>query len=586
MKQLKQKNSLLYLLLLCVIACAVAVIVSITGNSSHTAFAATGEYDSSVKSSEITQSTTIVVLQKNGGSGGSFLVTAIYGEDMPEATAPTWEYHIFIGYFSEKEGGTQYYDQNMNSTHIWDITDEQYELFAHWETEKYTVYFKFEGGEGGTESIEVEYGGDMPSGLIAPTKVGYDFLGYFTRPDGEGEQYYDERMVTDKKWLFQIDGNLYAKWKNKHYDVILDNYNGEEIKTIQTYMTDMVLGFDAPTKVGCTFNGYYAQPNGQGTKYYNADMSSAHVWDIPSETTIYAYWTELQTIIIYNLNGGKNNSANPSTINYNHDRLFLAPATRVGHIFDGWYMNGVKIEFLYQINEERITLEARWNSRIDGADIELDYDSTLVNLPTNSKLNYTILLPKLNFNGICTIIIPENVDIVHIYSTTGSTYYLNIKIEARSTDFELILENLTITLPTSTDAESSADYCIDMKPTYGTKLILYTYGFVAIKGRNGADGNIYGDKNGGDGKAAINCNMLKISYADDLLITGGNGGMGVKYGITDTAGKAGAGAEAIKLVSEGPQICDNVEVIGGCSGDNSYCAVPWTVSGIPSVTLP
>ena len=46
-----------------------------------------------------------------------------------------------------------------------------------------------------------------------------------------------------------------------------------------------------PSRSGADFLGYYSQTSGGGTKYYNADGSSAHVWDNANSTvTLYAYW--------------------------------------------------------------------------------------------------------------------------------------------------------------------------------------------------------------------------------------------------------------------------------------------------------
>jgi|GEM_PF-1227714 len=53
----------------------------------------------------------------------------------------------------------------------------------------------------------------------------------------------------------------------------------------------------APTKTGYTFVGYYTAQNATGTKYYNADMTSATNWDIESNTTLYAGWMQNGSII-------------------------------------------------------------------------------------------------------------------------------------------------------------------------------------------------------------------------------------------------------------------------------------------------
>ena len=38
------------------------------------------------------------------------------------------------------------------------------------------------------------------------------------------------------------------------------------------------------------FNGYYTETNGSGTKYYNADGTSARTWNKANNTTLYAKW--------------------------------------------------------------------------------------------------------------------------------------------------------------------------------------------------------------------------------------------------------------------------------------------------------
>ncbi|MCL2631442.1 MAG: leucine-rich repeat protein [Firmicutes bacterium] len=55
----------------------------------------------------------------------------------------------------------------------------------------------------------------------------------------------------------------------------------------------------APTRVGYVFAGYFCGQFGTGTKYYNANMTSATNWDQFNNTTLYAYWTDLY---IYQLN--------------------------------------------------------------------------------------------------------------------------------------------------------------------------------------------------------------------------------------------------------------------------------------------
>ena len=76
-----------------------------------------------------------VTLDAEGGEGGTATVQATYGAPMPAAAAPIrHDDAIFLGYFSEAEGGTQYYDANMESVHVWDVGSAA-TLHAQWEVE-------------------------------------------------------------------------------------------------------------------------------------------------------------------------------------------------------------------------------------------------------------------------------------------------------------------------------------------------------------------------------------------------------------------------------------------------------------------
>jgi uncharacterized repeat protein (TIGR02543 family) len=73
-----------------------------------------------------------VTLDNQGGSGGSDMVTATYGSEMPAATAPTHISMKFGGYYDEENGnGTQYYTNTMASSHNWDKSTPT-TLYAKW----------------------------------------------------------------------------------------------------------------------------------------------------------------------------------------------------------------------------------------------------------------------------------------------------------------------------------------------------------------------------------------------------------------------------------------------------------------------
>ena len=83
--------------------------------------------------------TTTITLNKNGGGGGTTNVTATYGEDMPSlSTVPTQTAYAFLGYWdtSASSGGTQYYNADKSSAHVWDKEDATFTLYARWSQNK------------------------------------------------------------------------------------------------------------------------------------------------------------------------------------------------------------------------------------------------------------------------------------------------------------------------------------------------------------------------------------------------------------------------------------------------------------------
>ena len=96
-----------------------------------------------------------------------------------------------------------------------------------------------------------------------------------------------------------------------------------------------------PTRTGYTFAGYYDAQSG-GTKYYNADKTSAKNWDKDDATyTLYAHWDANQYDINYYDQGGSafsgsHESGYPTQHTYG-TATTLKSATKGGYSFDGWF---------------------------------------------------------------------------------------------------------------------------------------------------------------------------------------------------------------------------------------------------------
>ena len=156
-----------------------------TGGSGTQYYTATG---ASARTWNLTSATTLyakwtantytVTLNANNGSGGTGSVTATYDSAMPAATMPSRTGYTFAGYYdtSATTGGTQYYTAAGASARTWNKTAATI-LYARWTAKTYTVSVNLMGGSGGPgSSFTATYGTN--TSLTAPTRAGYDFVGW------------------------------------------------------------------------------------------------------------------------------------------------------------------------------------------------------------------------------------------------------------------------------------------------------------------------------------------------------------------------------------------------------------------------
>lgn len=192
-----------------------------------------------------------VALSPNGGTipgaepGRSVTVNAIFGEPMPSKTKsgadvaiPDRAGYDFKGYFTEPNGGTMYYDENMQSVRSWDIdyvpgpNDPYYiYLHAHWSLATYPITIDPNGGSFG-ENVDVPvivnatYSQKLPlvdvkgDNIPTPTRDGYIFLGYSVQENNPNNLVYsinNGNLVTNSSWNTTSGATLYAQWEKVYY---------------------------------------------------------------------------------------------------------------------------------------------------------------------------------------------------------------------------------------------------------------------------------------------------------------------------------------------------------------------------------
>ena len=157
--------------------------------------------------------------------------------------------------------------------------------------------------------------------------------------------------------------------KPEQYTVTLDKQSGTggTLSVTATYLAAMP-NITPPTRTGYTFNGYFDATSG-GTKYYNANGSSAKNWDKTSNTTLYAQWTANTYNVKFNPNGGTGTMSSQA-FTYDVEQALTANAfTRAGYRFTGWsttgngpvkYTDQQKVKNLTDINGSLYNIYAIW----------------------------------------------------------------------------------------------------------------------------------------------------------------------------------------------------------------------------------
>lgn len=116
---------------------------------------------------------------------------------------------------------------------------------------------------------------------------------------------------------------------------------------------------------GYTFTGWNTKADGSGKSY----KDKAKVKNLTSKNgktvKLYAQWKKTKYKVTYKLNGGKNNSKNPTSYYVTTSTKMLKNPTKVGYVFKGWYSDSDFKKKVTQIKKGSTgnkTLYAKWQA--------------------------------------------------------------------------------------------------------------------------------------------------------------------------------------------------------------------------------
>ena len=219
-------------------------------------------------------------------------VTSSWSIQLP--SAPTLTGYTFAGW--KKSGVTYSAGEYVTVNGSTSGTDNTFE--AQWTANSYTITFNKQSGTGGSSSVTTYYGSYVPD-ISVPDRDGYTFGGYFTSAGGSGTQYYDKDGNGLVKWSRTSGITLYAYWTSESYTITFDKQSGSGgTSSITVDYGDTLQSITVPTRTGYTFQGYYSQTNGGGTRYYTSSGSPVSTSvTVASNMTLYAYWKQNPVVL-------------------------------------------------------------------------------------------------------------------------------------------------------------------------------------------------------------------------------------------------------------------------------------------------
>ncbi len=243
------------------------------------------------------------------------------------------------------------------------------------------------GGQTVTEGNNADLAHRCIMNVVASPNTGYN-VATFTK---------NGSAFAGGNYILTEDVTFAATFSLKTTNVTLNNHEattaGASSVTATYSQAVPSIAEDLPAKTGYIFGGYWTGENGTGTKYINADGTSANNWSIvDATTTLHAQWTPKRCTVTLTAGTGSNGSA---VFDYDATTyVSFSPAVRVGWTCTGYWTGtdgtGTKIlnadgtradnvagwwvSNKWSVDNTSATLYAGWTNTYGGDEFELVLD--------------------------------------------------------------------------------------------------------------------------------------------------------------------------------------------------------------------
>ncbi len=293
-----------------------------------------------------------------------------------------------------------YYENEKFNNGIWTGLSDII-LVAKWSVIDYSIVYNLNGGICDIKLID-KYNYESDDIIVTkPTKKGYTFVGWKVNDLSD--------LISNYTIKHNSTGNieLIAIYEINTYTITLDVNGGDpllEDKISVTY--DSPFELVVPSRKGYQFEGWY----------YNTEKVSFGIWQNDYSITVKAKWIIINYNISYDLNGGKNNSNNVTSYNYESNDIKIYYPLKTGYTFIGWIMNDnsdlvmdyvikhnstndLKLKAYYKVNTYKVLLDVNGGNELSENEYSIDYDSEF-NLVVPERNGYNFEGWYLNENKI------------------------------------------------------------------------------------------------------------------------------------------------------------------------------------------
>jgi uncharacterized repeat protein (TIGR02543 family) len=311
-----------------------------------------------------------LIFDYNGATGGDSVadITVPLHATLSNLPSPTRTGYTFVGWRNETTGAV-----NNNTRLTW---REDRTFVAQWTANTYRLNYNYGGATGGNSSSfkNVTFATQVGA-LPTPTRTNYNFVGWFTEPNGAGTE-----VTSSFVWNEASDQTIYAYWVGQPRTLNF-NYQGA---TANNGPADRIILFGeavgelpTPTKTGNIFRGWFSSSGGWGTEYNENTLLITS-----SSLTVFAKWETTLTFDYVGTTGGNSQVSTPVVFNASFGTL--PSPTRTGFTFNGWYSEqhgmgtGIQSWTTYTAAAE-MTIFASWD-----AVVTFDYQNATGNNWTTS----------------------------------------------------------------------------------------------------------------------------------------------------------------------------------------------------------